>query len=128
MPLRKDQADLKRLPNVSNKGTKIVLLGKRTEQGESLEMILTEVFPNSIPKEFIYNFSITMEDDEMIEIPNDMLPDIIEIQRPVDILKSINIKNAKVSVIECVLDLEKLKEFVTAGSDSILNNIFDDNT
>ena len=36
--------------------------------------------------------------------------------------------NAKVSVIECVLDLEKLKEFVTAGSDSILNNIFDDNT
>lgn len=91
-------------------------------------MILTEVFPNSIPKEFIYNFSITMEDDEIIEIPNEMLPDIIEIQRPVDILKSINIKNAKVSVIECVLDLEKLKEFVTAGSDSILNNIFDDNT
>ena len=128
MPLRKDQADLKRLPNVSNKGTKIVLLGKRTEQGESLVMILTEVFPNNRPKEFIYNFSIIMEDDEMIEIPNDMLPDIIEIQRPVDILKSINIKNAKVSVIECVLDLEKLKEFVTAGSDSILNNIFDDNT
>jgi len=91
-------------------------------------MILTEVFPNSIPKEFIYNFSITMEDNEMIDIPHEMLPDVIEIQRPVDILKEINIKNAKVSVIECVLDLEKLKTFVTSQSDNILNNIFNDNT
>jgi hypothetical protein len=69
-----------------------------------------------------------MEDDEMIDIPNEMLPDVIEIQYPVDILKAINIKNAKVSVIECVLDLEKIKSFVTTQSDSILNNIFDDNT
>ena len=114
---------------MANKGTKIVLLGKRTEQGESLEMILTEVFPNSIPKEFVYNFSITLaEEGEVIEIPKKMLPEFIEIQHPVDILKSINIKHAKVEIIEVILDLEKIKAFVSEGADDILSNIFDKNT
>ena len=108
---------------MSNKGTKIVLLGKRTEDGESLDMILTEVFPNSIPKDFVHNFSITIDDGEVIDIPNEMLPDYIEVQHPVDILKSINIKNAKVDVIEVVLDLESIKTYVTTEADTILNNI-----
>jgi len=112
---------------VPNKGTKIVLLGKRTTNGESLQMILTEVFPNSIPKEFIHAFSITLEDGEMINIPNEMLPAHIEIQKPVDILEKINIKNANVEIIECVLDLEKLKVFVTEHTDTILSKIFDNN-
>lgn len=113
---------------MSNKGTKIVLLGKRTEDGESLEMILTEVFPNSIPKDFVHNFSITIDDGEVIDIPNEMLPDYIEVQHPVDILKSINIKNAKVDVIEVVLDLESIKTYVTTEADTILSNIFPDET
>jgi hypothetical protein len=113
---------------VSNKGTKIVLLGKRTEAGESLEMILTEVFPNNIPKEFIHNFSITIDDGEVIDIPNEMLPEFIEIQHPVEILKSINIKYAKVDIIECVLDLERIKSFVTEETSAILKNIFTEDT
>ena len=113
---------------MSNKGTKIVLLGKRSTTGESLQMILTEVFPNSIPKEFVYAFSVTLEEGEVIDIPNEMLPDHIEIQNPVDILKHINIKNANIDIIECILDLEKLSEFVTDHADNILSKIFEDNS
>ena len=70
---------------------------------------------------------LTLEDGEMINIPNEMLPAHIEIQKPVDILEKINIKNANVEIIECVLDLEKLKVFVTEHTDTILSKIFDNN-
>lgn len=92
-------------------------------------MILTEVFPNMIPKEFVHNFSITLEEEsEVIEIPKKMLPETIDIQNPVGILRSINIKNAKVEIIEIILNLEKIKSFVVEGTENILSNIFDEDS
>ena len=110
---------------MTRKSTKIVLMGKRTDEGENLRSLIKDLFPKSLPCDFIYSISFCYADNFVFEIPKSDIPKTISLNDPLDIIKDVDYSyDGHLEIIEIILDLNNVKGFLNKGSDDILSKIF----
>ena len=110
-----------------DKSTKIVLLGKRTKEGENLNHLIKGILPQSLPNSFIYEMSFTYNDDHIYQIDKEDYPDTINLNDPQELVNHIHYKYPEsLDVIEIILNLDCIKSFLTDKSSEILNKIFNE--
>tara|TARA_B100001057_G_scaffold468264_1_gene527276 strand:+ start:24897 stop:25238 length:342 start_codon:yes stop_codon:yes gene_type:complete len=113
---------------MTRKSTKIVLMGKRTDKGENLQHLIRDLFPKSLPGNFIYSISFCYDDDFVFEIPKSDIPETISLDDPLDIISDVDYNyEGHLEIIEIILDLNNVKGFLDKSSDDILSKIFPDN-
>jgi len=110
---------------MTRKSTKIVLMGKRTDEGENLQNLIKDLFPKSLPSDFIYSISFCYDDDFVFEIPKSDLPQTISLDNPLEIIHDVDYNyDGHLEIIEIILDLNNVKGFLNKGSNDILSKIF----
>jgi len=108
---------------MTEKSTRIVLLAKRTEGGDALREILLDVFPKEIPVDFLYMVNLVYEDDKIFEVPLKVFKKTLKLGSVQKIIEIAEFKK-EVDCVEIVLDLAKVKKFMTKTSDSLFANVF----
>jgi len=110
---------------VPNKSTKIVLLGKRTKEGENLNHLIKGLLPQSLPNDFIHEMSFTYNDDHIYQIDKEDFPDTVNLNNPEELVNHIHYKYPEsLNVIEIILNLDFIKSFLIDKSSKILDKIF----
>ena len=110
---------------MTRKSTKIVLMGKRTDEGENLQSLIKDLFPKSLPGDFIYSISFCYDDNYVHEVPRSEIPETISLDNPLDIIDNVDYNyEPHLEIIEIILDLNNVKGFLNKGSDDILSKIF----
>ena len=95
------------------KSTKIVLLVKRTKEGENLNHLIKGLLPQFLPNEFIHEMSFTYNDDHIYQIDKDKYPSKINLNQPQELVNYINYKYpSNLDIIEIILDIEHIKGFL----------------
>ena len=98
---------------MTRKSTKIVLMGKRTDEGENLQSLIKDLFPKSLPCDFIYSISFCYDDNFVFEIPKSDIPDTISLDDPLDLIKDVDYSyDGHLEIIEIILDLNNVKGFL----------------
>tara|TARA_B100002019_G_C21211594_1_gene569743 strand:- start:1001 stop:1342 length:342 start_codon:yes stop_codon:yes gene_type:complete len=109
------------------KSTKIVLLGKRTKEGENLNHLIKGILPQFLPNDFIHEMSFTFNDDHIYEIEREKYPATINLNDPQELVDHIHYKYPEsLDVIEIILNLDNIKGFLEGKSSEILGKIFDE--
>lgn len=111
---------------MSYKSTRVVLLGRRSEDGESLTELLGSIFPTELPIEFIHQVNLIFENGQITEVPPSKLKKSIKLEEPSLLLKELGIKNS-LETMEIVIDLSTIQHKITEESTLILKKIIDDN-
>ena len=57
---------------MSYKSTKILLLGKKTQEGKTLQEFMPEQFPAEVPSEYIFSIKVVTAEDKTIELSSDV--------------------------------------------------------
>jgi len=110
-----------------NKSTKIVLLGKRTKEGENLNHLIKGILPQFLPNDFIYEMSFTFNDDHIYEIEREKYPETVNLKDPQELVDHIHYKYpGSLDVIEIILNLDNIKGFLEGKSSEILGKFFDE--
>jgi|TARA_B100000073_G_scaffold78530_2_gene59520 hypothetical protein len=110
---------------MTRKSTKIVLMGKRTDEGENLQNLIKDLFPKSLPCDFIYSITFCYDDNFEFELPKSDIPETISLDDPLDLIKDVDYNyDGHLEIIEIILDLNNVKGFLSKGSDDILSKIF----
>jgi len=100
-------------------------MGKRTDEGENLQSLIKDLFPKSLPGNFIYSISFCYDDDFVFEIPKSDIPETISLDNPLNIIEDVDYSyDGHLEIIEIILDLNNVKGFLNKGSNDILSKIF----
>jgi hypothetical protein len=110
---------------VARKSTRILLLGKKTEDGKTLQEYITESLPQEVPLEYIHKVSCEL-DDITIEITPDQLSQPIDLN---DLTAIYNVlgKNEFIKTLEIIIDLQKVQDKLQEESSTFLNKTFPEN-
>ena len=109
------------------KSTKIVLLGKRTKEGENLNHLIKGLLPQFLPNDFIHEMSFTYNDDHIYQIDKDKYPSKIDLNKPQELVNFINYRYpSDLDIIEIILDLEHIKEFLEDTTSELVKNVFNE--
>ncbi len=105
---------------MSFKSTRVVLLGRKTDEGESLSNLLGSIFPTEVPIEFIYKLNLIFENGESTEVLPDKLLNPVYLDEPGILLAELSI-NKPLDTLEVVIDLNSIKEKLSIASSNILD-------
>jgi len=109
---------------MENKSTRIVLLGKKTKKGETLQDMFTEVLPNSIPKKFCHSVTAVYGDNSEYKIPFNKLSEKLPVKSDEHFFENLDLADKdEIVALEIILDLDNLKEFLDSRSEQIFNTI-----
>lgn len=109
---------------MSIKSTKVVLLGRKTEGGETLTNLVGSIFPTEVPVEFIYSVNLIFDKGPTVEIPGEEIDYPIELAEPNALLDYMDIqKNLK--VLEIIIDLDAVSNKLNTTTTSILDKFID---
>ena len=89
---------------MSFKSTRIMLLGKKTQDGKTLQEFMPEQFPVEVPIEHIFSIKVITVEDKKIELDPDELVTPLDLQDLASFYKTFRIKE-HVNTIEICIDL-----------------------
>jgi len=108
---------------MSYKSTKILLLGKKTQEGKTLQEFMPEQFPAEVPSEYIFSIKVVTAEDKTIELDPDELITPLDLQDLASFYKRFRLKE-HVNTIEIYLDLQSLQDKMLLESSTFIENIF----
>jgi beta-N-acetylglucosaminidase len=106
--------------------TKVVLFGKSTtlKTKELHKSVLNQIEPTEIPKEFICNINLVMDDEQQVAFKIADSSGKFSIEEIKQFLVDKGVSN-KVTFIEITIDLDKIATTLTEKTDSFLEKFFD---
>tara|TARA_Y100001937_G_C7117050_1_gene330655 strand:- start:2 stop:334 length:333 start_codon:yes stop_codon:yes gene_type:complete len=110
---------------MSFKSTRVVLLGRKTDEGESLSNLLGSIFPTEVPIEFIYKINLIFDSGETTEVLPEKLENPIYLDDPGFLLQELNI-NKPLDTLEVVIDLPSIKEKLSQATSTILDKYIEE--
>ena len=108
---------------MSKKSTHIMLLGKKTKDGKTLQEFMPEKFPVEVPVEHIFSIKVVTGEDKKIELDPDELITPLDLQDLASFYKLFKIKE-HVKQIEVYLDLQSIQDKMLLESSQFIENIF----
>ena len=108
---------------MSNKSTRILLLGKKTQEGKTLQEFMPEQFPVEGPAEYIFSIKIITGKDKKIELDPDKLITPLDLQDLSSFYRQFKLKE-HIDTIEVYLDLQLIQEKMLKVSSKFIENIF----
>ena len=108
---------------MSFNSTRIMLLGKKTQDGKTLQEFMPEQFPVEVPIEHIFSIKVITVEDKKIELDPDELVTPLDLQDLASFYKTFRIKE-HVNTIEICIDLQSLEDKMLLESLNIIDNIF----
>ena len=108
---------------MSYKSTKILLLGKKTQEGKTLQEFMPEQFPVEVPSEYIFSIKVKTAEDKTRELDPDELITPLDLQDLASFYKRFRLKE-HVNTIEIYLDLQSLQDKMLLESSTFIENIF----
>tara|TARA_B100002019_G_C20721155_1_gene334846 strand:+ start:106 stop:441 length:336 start_codon:yes stop_codon:yes gene_type:complete len=110
---------------VAKKSTRILLLGRKTEDGKTLQEYMTESLPQEVPLEYIHKVNCEL-DDMTIELTPKELSQPIDLN---DLTAIYNVlgKNEFIKTLEIIIDLQKVQDKLRKESTDFLNKNFPEN-
>lgn len=109
-----------------SKGPEVVILGKgkKADHQETHELI-KQIQPSSVPAELLDSVFITMADNSRYKVDTKYLDKGIEYSRIEEQCKALGLKG-DISLVEVVVDLDAVKQELTAVTSATLDSLFDE--
>ena len=102
-----------------------MLLGRKTNEGESLSELLGSIFPTEVPIEFIHKINLIFDSGETTEVLPSKLKNPVYLDDPGALLHDLNVRKS-LDTLEVVIDLPLIKEKLTTTTADILDKFIEE--
>ena len=108
---------------MSYKSTRIMLLGKKTKDGKTLQEFMSETFPVEVPVEYIFSIKVTTGKEEVLELDPEELITPIDLQDLSSFYKNYRLSE-HINIVEIILDLQAVEDKMLVETSSFIDKIF----